>query len=103
RLSRDGLSYIQVENPLDPLQINAMPQQFGSFTATELFCPKCNRAQKVRERLLLVLPSGELHEFLCAGCGHSLGKRTVTGPALVPAAPHQTRARPARHGKLLMP
>ena len=59
-----------------------MPQQFGTFTATELYCPKCGRSQPVRERLLLVLPSGELHEFLCARCATSLGKRTVTGPAV---------------------
>jgi hypothetical protein len=59
-----------------------MQQQFGTFTASELYCPKCRSAQKVRERLLLVLPTGELHEFVCAKCGTSLGKRTVTGPAL---------------------
>src|SRR5436305_795763 len=56
-----------------------MPQQFGTFTATELHCPKCGRAQPVRELLLLVLPSGELHEYLCVRCLPSLGKRTVTG------------------------
>lgn len=59
--------------------------QFGAFTASELYCPKCKRSQPVRERLLLVLPTGELHEFLCRTCGTSLGKRTVTGPAV--AAP----------------
>ena len=65
--------------------------QFGEFTASELYCPKCQRSQPVRERLLLVLPSGELHEFLCSKCATSLGKRTVTGPMV--AAPV---ARPAR-------
>jgi hypothetical protein len=59
-----------------------MSQQFGAFTASELYCPKCKRAQPVREKLLLVLPSGELHEFLCSGCGSSLAKRTVSGPAV---------------------
>jgi hypothetical protein len=67
-----------------------MQQQFGTFTASELYCPKCGRSQPVRERLLLVLPSGELHEFLCARCATSLGKRTVTGPAV--AAPRQVQA-----------
>ena len=57
-----------------------MKQQFGDLIASELYCPKCKRAQPVRERLLLVLPSGELHEYLCAGCGSSLGKRTVSRP-----------------------
>jgi hypothetical protein len=77
-----------------------MPQQFGSFTASELYCPKCRCAQPVRERLLLVLPSGELYEFLCSHCGASLGKRTVTGPA-VAAAPRRPAARPARARRLL--
>jgi hypothetical protein len=54
--------------------------QFGSFVASELYCSKCQRAQSVRERLLLVLPTGELHEYVCATCGASLGKRTVTEP-----------------------
>lgn len=73
-----------------------MEQQFGSFTASELYCPKCKRAQPVRERLLLVLPSGELHEFLCSRCAASLGKRTVTAPTVTagpaPArSPHQRK------------
>jgi len=71
-----------------------MPEQFGTFTASELYCPKCGRAQPVRERLLLVLPSGELHEFLCARCATSLGKRTVTGSAIAPAPqPRSLRSR----------
>jgi hypothetical protein len=68
-----------------------MQEQFGSFTATELYCPKCRTAQPVRERLLLVLPTGELHEYVCAKCATSLGKRTVTGPAVATAP-----KRPAR-------
>ncbi len=75
-----------------------MSQQFGNFTASELYCPKCKTAQPVRERLLLVLPTGELHEFLCSRCATSLGKRTVTGPAVArpdapPRAPRSARPR----------
>jgi len=77
-----------------------MPQQqFGTFTASELYCPKCGSSQPVRERLLLVLPTGELHEFLCARCGTSVGKRTVTGPAVAAAnvpPPKSARPRPRR-------
>lgn len=74
-----------------------MTQQFGKFTASELYCPKCGKAQPVRERLLLVLPSGELYEFLCWACGSSLGKRTVTGPAVARTAPARpSKARPRR-------
>lgn len=72
-----------------------MPQQFGDFTASELYCPKCRRSQPVRERLLLILPSGELHEYLCARCATSLGERTVTGPSR-PAPVAARRARPPR-------
>ncbi len=69
--------------------------QFGAFTASELYCPQCRKSQPVREKLLLVLPSGELHDFLCVGCGSSLGKRTITegeaAPAAVPSPPPKPR------------
>jgi len=71
-----------------------MAQQFGNFTASELCCPKCGRAQPVRERLLLVLPTGELHEFLCSRCATSLGKRTVTAPAVAPASARRAHPPP---------
>lgn len=73
-----------------------MTQQFGAFTASELYCPKCGSAQPVRERLLLVLPSGELHEFTCSRCASSLGKRTITGPAVAPVAPRPRTHSPTR-------
>lgn len=69
-----------------------MAEQFGSFIASELYCPKCRAAQPVREKLLLVLPSGELHEYLCRNCGTSLGERKVSaGNALTQSRPAQTR------------
>jgi hypothetical protein len=73
-----------------------MTQQFDKFTASELYCPKCRKSQPVRERLLLVLPSGELYEFLCSVCGSSLGERTVTGPPVARPVPSAARARPRR-------
>ena len=77
-------------------------QQFGAFTASELYCPKCKKSQPVREKLLLVLPSGELHEYLCATCASSLGKRTVSGPALAAArAAHPPSAAAKRRGLLI--
>ncbi|MDB6121460.1 MAG: hypothetical protein JWQ71_453 [Pedosphaera sp.] len=75
-----------------------MSQQFGDLIASELYCPKCRRSQPVRERLLLVLPSGELHEYVCSRCATSLGEREVTGPA---AAPLQARPRAVKPRKLL--
>ena len=51
--------------------------QFQQLRATELYCSQCKRAMPVRERLLLVLPEGEKYEYLCVGCGSSLGDRIV--------------------------
>jgi hypothetical protein len=51
------------------------PGQFEEFQASALFCPRCKTARPVRERLLLVLPDGELYEYLCSACGTSVGKR----------------------------
>jgi hypothetical protein len=55
------------------------PEQFKKFQASALFCARCQAARPVRERLLLVLPDGELFEYLCATCGASVGKRTASG------------------------
>ncbi len=51
--------------------------QFGDFKASALYCPRCKRAMPVRSRLLLFLPDGELHEYLCQACASSLGTKTV--------------------------
>jgi hypothetical protein len=60
---------------------SAPPREaFQEFQATALFCARCQAARPVRERLLLVLPDGELHEYLCTGCGSSVGSRKVTAP-----------------------
>jgi hypothetical protein len=53
--------------------------QFEDLAATALHCPRCRAAMPVRERLLLVLPDGELHEYLCARGLNALGTRTVRG------------------------
>ena len=54
------------------------PAQFEELQASSLFCARCQAARPVRERLLLVLPDGELYEYLCAACGASVGKRKAT-------------------------
>ena len=53
-------------------------RQFEEFRASSLYCPTCGVAQPVRERLLLVLPDRELHEYTCAVCDTSVGRREVT-------------------------
>ena len=42
---------------------------YGSLEASLLFCPRCREAKPVRKRLLLVLPDGEKHEYVCRQCG----------------------------------
>ena len=51
--------------------------QYKDFNASALYCPRCKRAMPVRSRLLLILPDGELHEYLCQACASSLGSKTV--------------------------
>jgi hypothetical protein len=55
-------------------------EDFEEFQASVLFCGRCREARPVRERLLLVLPEGELHEYLCTACGASVGSRRVEAP-----------------------
>lgn len=50
--------------------------QYGGFQASLLYCPQCQQATPTRERLLLVLPNGNLYEYLCAQCGTSTGSKT---------------------------
>jgi hypothetical protein len=59
------------------------PESFEQFQASALFCPKCRTAQPVRERLLLVLPDGELSDYVCATCGTSVGSKRSEGRGLV--------------------
>ena len=54
------------------------PGSFGEFQASVLFCAACRAPRPVRERLLLVLADGELFDYVCTGCGASLGSRKVT-------------------------
>ncbi|MBP7274704.1 MAG: hypothetical protein KBA51_00705 [Kiritimatiellae bacterium] len=76
-------------------------RQFDQFLATELWCPTCRSAQPVRERLLLVLPGGELHEYRCTQCASSLGTREVRTPVGMSLSPSAAapRPRPAKPGR----
>jgi hypothetical protein len=69
---------------MPPRRPSQAPESFQEFQASVLFCGRCRTAQPVRERLLLILPDGELHEYLCTACGSSVGSRKVTGaPSLL--------------------
>ena len=50
-----------------------MKKQFEELEATELFCPRCKKAQPVRKRILLILPDGDKYDYVCAVCGEQVG------------------------------
>jgi len=55
----------------------------------------------VRERLLLILPDKEIFDYLCTGCGSSLGQREVTaGEKVMSQAMAAHRRRPVRQLQL---
>ena len=62
-----------------------MRGEFEQLQASDLFCKKCQRAMPVRQRLLLILPDGELYDYLCQACGSSVGSKTDRGPANRPS------------------
>lgn len=49
---------------------------FEEFEATSLFCPRCRRATATRKKLLLVLPTGNKYDYVCAECGTAVGGKT---------------------------
>ncbi len=53
-----------------------MDPSFDQFKASLLYCNHCRKAMPVRERLLLVLPDGELYDYTCQGCNNSVGSKT---------------------------
>ncbi len=61
--------------PMDALKQQARPGMYKEFNATELYCPKCQQAVPVRERLLLVIPEGDKYEYLCGYCSTSVGTK----------------------------
>ena len=71
-------------------------QQFENFTASSLYCEKCQVAMPVRERLLLILPDKEIYDYLCTGCASSVGQREITAGEKMMAqrtAPRRPRRR----------
>ena len=77
-------------------------QQFETLRASSLYCQKCGKAMPVRERLLLVLPEKEVFDYLCTGCGSSVGQREVSaGDKMMAQAVAARRAKTARRSLLL--
>ncbi len=63
-----------------------MQKSFEQFSASLLYCNKCGEAMPVRERLLLVLPDGDLYDYSCQRCGSSVGSKTVKSEPEMPQA-----------------
>jgi hypothetical protein len=53
-----------------------MKDSFDQFNAALLYCNKCGKAMPVRQRLLLVLPDGDLYDYTCQACHSSVGSKT---------------------------
>jgi hypothetical protein len=53
-------------------------ETYKDFDATELYCPRCKRAVRVRKRLLIILPQGEKYDYSCEHCGTTVGDKLVT-------------------------
>lgn len=50
-------------------------EAYRNFSASELYCATCQKAVPVREKLLLILPQGELHDYSCPKCGNIIGSK----------------------------
>lgn len=49
--------------------------QFRDLEASSLFCERCQRAQPVSRKLLLVLPQGDKYAYFCQVCGEQVGSK----------------------------
>lgn len=78
----EGLNGLPDSHPIAGKRIKTRMRQFESFSASELYCPKCRSARPVYERLLLVLPRKEIYDIRCRACGTSLGQREARAPSL---------------------
>ena len=65
----------RASHPRRPKSTPHPESAYDQFEASELFCPRCRKAVPVRKRLLLILPDGDKHEYLCAYCSSSLGTK----------------------------
>ena len=59
------------------MMMNRAEETYRDLAASALFCSRCRQAVPVRQRLLLVLPDGELFEYVCQVCADSLGTKKV--------------------------
>ena len=73
---KDTTFVLMLEAQARGQQAEQQQPSFQQITASELYCPNCKCSMPVREKMLLYVPGGELHDYLCQKCGASLGTRT---------------------------
>ena len=71
-MKRPAVRDIQLQNASRP----PSEESFRKLNASELYCPNCKKSMPVREKMLLVLGSGNLDDYVCVKCQTSLGTRT---------------------------
>ncbi len=54
-------------------------KQFEEFSAQSLYCPNCKQAVPVVKNIMLILPDGNLYNYICKKCGNSIGSQTDSG------------------------
>lgn len=70
------MNYTEILQGQGDAQPAREPQEsYREFGASELYCNRCKCSMPVREKLLLTLPTGNLYDYLCTGCGESLGTK----------------------------
>jgi len=62
------------------------PKQYEDLQATYLYCNNCGGSMPVRQRLLLILPDGELYDYRCLQCGAVVGEKKTKKGAFPPGA-----------------
>ena len=62
------------------MRLMTTPDSFGEFEAASLFCRRCGRATPARKKLLLVLPTGNKYDYVCAECGTPVGGKSDNDP-----------------------
>ena len=69
--------------PVETMRANQnQANQYKDFKASELYCPKCKKSMPVREKMLLVVPGGDLFDYVCVKCGTSVGVRNTAPGSL---------------------
>ena len=76
RAGAGGSSGWRAGDDLAPTEADGGAAQFEQLKATHLYCQTCRRSMPTKERLLLMLPTGNLYGYTCGTCGSDVGTKT---------------------------